>query len=116
VTRAIDVDWWVSLPAPRELRSKLNALGPTTGAGVGEHGCADGSLYARLTRAGLTSLAQGPQFAIYSEGERLADVLDRLLAALPESEARTCREAIDPATQDRILFAAEPFHCAVARK
>ena len=40
MTRAIDVDWWVNLPVSRELKRKIDALGPSTGAGVGSHGCA----------------------------------------------------------------------------
>src|SRR5215468_2296284 len=72
LTRAIDLGWWANLPVPGELKSKINALGPSTGAGVCDHGCADASLYARLTKGGLTPSMLGPQFAIYRDGERLA--------------------------------------------
>ncbi|MCH7778682.1 MAG: methyltransferase domain-containing protein [Gemmatimonadetes bacterium] len=116
MTRAIDVQWWVNLPVPDELRSKLNGLGPSTGAGVGDDGCADASLYPRFLRAGLTPLMMGPQFAIYKEGERLNGVLDRLLALLPESDARTCRDAARQAKTDGTVFVGEPFHCAVGVK
>ena len=116
LTRAIDLDWWANLPVPGELRSRINALGPSTGAGVGDHGCADASLYERLTKAGLTPSMLGPQFAIYREGERLADVLDRLIAVLSESDARICHEAAQQAKRNGTLFVAEPFHCAVVKK
>jgi ubiquinone/menaquinone biosynthesis C-methylase UbiE len=116
LTRAIDVDWWTSLPVPAELKKTINALGPSTGSGVGDRGCADGSLYARLAKAGVTPLMIGPQFAIYRDGERLADVLDRLIGALPASDARLCRDAIEQPGIGGTLFVAEPYHCAVATK
>src|SRR5262245_1210808 len=116
LTRAIDVGWWTNLPVPGELKSRIEALGSSTGAGVGDHGCADASLYARLCKAGLTPSMLGPQFAIYRDGERLADVLDRLIGVLSESEARLCRNAIQQAEMNGTLFVAEPFHCAVATK
>jgi SAM-dependent methyltransferase len=116
VTRAIDVQWWVNLPISDELRSKLNALGPGTGAGIGDGGCADASLYPRLLDAGLPPLMMGPQFAIYEKGERLDGVLDRLLAPLAQSDAETCRDATRQAMTDGTIFVAEPFHCAVSVK
>ncbi len=85
-------------------------------AGVGDDGCADASLYPRFLRAGLTPLMMGPQFAIYKEGERLNGVLDRLLARLPESDVRTCRDAARQAKTDGTAFVAEPFHCAIGIK
>jgi SAM-dependent methyltransferase len=116
MTRATDVHWWVNLPVPDKLRSKLNALGSNTGAGVGGDGCADTSLYPRLLRVGLTPLMIGPQFAIYKEGERLDGVLDRLLTLLSKSDARICRDAVRQAKTDGTVFVAEPFHCAVGVK
>lgn len=116
MTRAIDVHWRVNLPVPDELGPKLNALGPRAGSGVGDDGCADASLYPRLLRVGLSPLMMGPQFAIYNEGERLDGVLDRLLALLPESDARTCRDAARQATAEGTVSVAEPFHCAVGVK
>jgi SAM-dependent methyltransferase len=116
LTRATDVDWWVNLALPRDLKRKIDALGPATGAGVGDLGCADSSLYTRVIKAGLTLMMMGPQFSVYRGGERLDDVLDRLTAALPEDEGRLCRAAIVQARADGVLFAAEPFHCAVATR
>jgi SAM-dependent methyltransferase len=115
-TRAIDVNWWTSIPVARELKSKIEAVGPFTGAGVGERGCADASLYRRLIKVGVALTMMGPQFAIYRDGERLADVLDRLVGVLSESDARPCRDAIEQAKIDGSLLVAEPFHCAVAKK
>ena len=116
MTRAIDVHWWVNLPVSDDLKSRLNALGSSTGAGVGNNGCADASLYARLLRVGLTPLMMGPQFAIYKEGERLNGVLDRLFSMLSKSDARICRDAARQAKTDGTVFVAEPFHCAISVK
>ncbi len=116
LTRAIDADWWINLPVSGPLKSKLDALGRSTGSGVGERGCADASLYARLTRAGLMPKMFGPQYAIYRQGERLADVLDRLLGVLSDDDARLCRDAIRQAKANGTAFVAEPFHCAVVVK
>ena len=116
MTRAIDMDWWVNLNLPVELQPKINALGPGTGAGVAERGCADASLYRRMSQVGLVQMTMFPQFAIYSEGERLQAVVDRLLAPLPPNEVKTCREAIARANAEGTLFIAEPFHCAVGTK
>lgn len=116
LTRAIDVDWWANLPVPAELKRRIDALGPATGSGVGERGCADASLYARLSKAGLTPVMWGPQFATYRDGERLADILHRLIGVLPESDAQLCRVAVQQAKSNGSLFVAEPFHCAVVKK
>ena len=116
MTRAIDVHWWVNLPVPDDLRSKLNELGQSTGAGVADDGCADASLYSRLLKVGLSPLMMGPQFAIYKEGERLNSILARRRALLPESDARTFHDAARKAKADGTVFVAEPFHCAVGAK
>jgi SAM-dependent methyltransferase len=116
MARAVDMNWWVNLPLPVELQSKLNALGPSTGAGAGEAGCADSSLYQRLNRAGLIPVAVGPQFAVYAEGERLRDVLNRLISALTPEQQQACRNAVTEAESEGTLFVAEPFHCAIGEK
>jgi SAM-dependent methyltransferase len=116
LTRAVDVDWWVNLALPLELKRKIEGLGPSTGAGVGDQGCADASLYSRLIKAEITPVSMGPQFAIYQGDERLADVLDRLIAQLSDIDAATCREAVRDAEQDSVLFVAEPYHCAIGIK
>ena len=116
VTRATDVDWWVNVSIASEERRKINSLGPSTGAGVGEAGCADASLYHRLLSAGLTPQIIGPQFAIYRDDERLADVLERLAAPLAEREAGQFRIAVNQAKDEGTLFVGEPFHCAISHK
>lgn len=116
MTRAIDLDWSVNLPIPHQLKGKIDALGPATGSGVENHGCADASLYGRVSKAGLTPSVMGPQFAIYQDGDRLSDVFDRLMALLSHDEARVCRAAFGQSETDGTVFVAEPFHFAVGRK
>ena len=115
MTRAVDLDWCVNIPVSHELRAKMNSAGPSTGVGVGAIGCADSTLYARAIRAGLEPLSIGPQFAVYRQGERLHDVLARLMTALSGEEAKSCRDAIGLATKDGTLFVAEPFHCIIGK-
>ncbi len=116
LTRAIDVDWWVNLALPPDFKRKIEVMGASTGSGVAVTGCADASLYARVRSAGLSPSVMGPQFAIYTEGDRLDDVLDRLVAGLSDGEARKCREAIAATHSEGVLFVAEPHHCVVATR
>lgn len=117
IARAVDMDWWINVPAEDGLVKKLNARGPKTSSGASDGGCADGSLYRRLGAAGLTAVEIGPRFAIYRGGERLADVLKRLAAMLDDDgEVRAFHQAIERGREDGSLFVAEPFHCALGRK
>jgi SAM-dependent methyltransferase len=116
VTRAMDVAWCVNIPVPKDLRAKLNLAGPSTGGGVGAAGCADCSLYARAVRAGLEPVSVGPQFAVYRQGERLDEVLTRLITTLSGEEAATCRDAVTLAAREGTIFVAEPFHYIIGRK
>jgi SAM-dependent methyltransferase len=113
ITRAIDVDWWVNLDVPEDIRRSLNANGPKTGAGVGADGCADASLYARSQSLGITHLRIGPQFAAYRDGERLEDVLARLGSTLPQGDRAVFEEAVECGRANGILMVCEPFHCIV---
>ncbi len=116
ITRAIDIDWYVNVPVSTPLRKELNAMGPGTGAGVGDEGCADASLYDRLMAARLKLLTMGPQFATYRDGDRLDDVLDRLFAPFTGDDAGELDLAARRAKEAGTLFVSEPFHCAVSRK
>jgi SAM-dependent methyltransferase len=113
ITRAIDVDWWVNLDVPEDIRRSLNANGPETGAGVGADGCADASLYARAQRLGLSPLRMGPQFAAYRDGERLQDVLARLGSTLPQGDRAVFDQAAERGRSNGTLMVCEPFHCLV---
>ena len=113
VTRAIDVDWWVNIELPEDLKRKLHAYGPKTGAGVGAKGCADGGIYLRVMHAGVKPVEMGPRFAAYRDGGRLEDVLARLASALSSSEKKAFQRAVSAAKDDGTLLVAEPFHCVV---
>jgi SAM-dependent methyltransferase len=115
MTRAIDVDWWANLAVPDDMRRRLHASGPATGAGVGKDGCADASLYYLATAAGLEPLQIGPQFAADRRGPRLQDVLPRLKSTLPEHERGLFQEAVDAGQKDGTLVVCEPFHCFVGK-
>jgi SAM-dependent methyltransferase len=114
VVRATDVDWWVNLPVSQELLKRINALGPKTGAGVGQGGCADSSLYSRLISVNLKPLNLGPRFAFYRSGDRLRDVLGRLGGALPEDARSEFEAAVELARSRGTLCVGEPFHCAIS--
>jgi len=116
MTRAVDMDWWANLDLPEALHRKLNALGPKTGSGASQGGVADGSLYRRMTDAGLVDIQKFPQLAIYEEGDRLDSVIVRLTSMLSGDEAAACRAAVAAARADGTLFVAEPFHSAVGIK
>jgi SAM-dependent methyltransferase len=113
ITRAVDVDWWVNLDVPEDVRRSLNVNGPRTGAGVAADGCADASLYARAQRLGLSPLRMGPQFAAYRDGERLEDVLARLGSTLPQGERALFDRATERGRSHGTLMVCEPFHCLV---
>lgn len=115
MTRAIDVDWWVNLDLPGNMRRRLNGSGPATGAGVEEGGCADASLYRRARAAGAEPIRIGPQFASYFGGPRLQDVLPRLKSTLREEERELFQHAVDAGRENRTLFVCEPFHCFVGK-
>jgi SAM-dependent methyltransferase len=116
VTRAVDVAWCVNIPAPKDLQTRLNLAGPDTGGGVGAEGCADGSLYARAVKAGLKGVSVGPRFAVYRQGERLDDVMSRLLATLSGEQLTICRDIAALAAREGTIFVAEPFHCFLGEK
>ncbi len=112
--RATDIDWWVNVALSQEDRKILAAFGPQTGAGVGNSGCAGSDLYGRLIAAGLSLESIGPRFALYRDGERLDDVLDRLAGAFDPQKRQLFREAADQAIAAGTIAIGEPFHCAIA--
>ncbi|MGI9522240.1 MAG: methyltransferase domain-containing protein [Hyphomicrobiaceae bacterium] len=113
VVRATDVDWWVNIPLSPDRQKEVNALGPKVGAGVGPGGCADASLYQRIIAARLQPNLMGPRFAVYRDGDRMSDVLDRLGAALPADATSDFQKARDEAQEAGTICMGEPFHCAV---
>ena len=115
MVRSVDMPWWVNLPLPAELKTKVEA-GHRLGGNVEEQGCADAGLYRRLHQAGLVQVTMFPQWATYAEGERLQYVQERIVATLGPEEAKEWRQAITRAEAERTFFIAESFHCAVGTK
>jgi hypothetical protein len=57
-----------------------------------------------------------PQWATFSDGERLQFEQERIVAMLEPEEVNEWREAIAQADAEGTLFIAQPFHCAVGTK
>ncbi|MEM7406022.1 MAG: methyltransferase domain-containing protein [Pseudomonadota bacterium] len=114
--RSMDMPWWVNITGNDTLRSQLNSLAPRTSSGAGPGGCADASLYARVTRAGFQQVRMRPQLAIYCADARCLEVRERLLAMLTGDEAAEFSELATAAESAGTFFVAEPFHGATARR
>ena len=112
IVRSIDMPGWVNLP----LRPKLKRKAETQGGSVEKQGCADAGLYRRMHQAGLIEVTKIPQWASYSEGERLQDRQERILANLSPEEWKEWQVAVDQASADGSFFIAQPFHCTVGTK
>lgn len=112
IVRSLDMPWWVNLPLGAELKKKAQA----PRGDVLKEGCADASLYRRMQQAGLKQLTMFPQWATFSDGERLQFQQERIAAMLEPEEVNEWREAIAHADAERTFFIAQPFHCAVGTK
>jgi SAM-dependent methyltransferase len=112
--RALDLPQWWNLDLPDEIRRKI-ASPPQSVAG---NGVADASLYRRMQRAGLEGLVcfpflvtlDRPGSPIWRYRE------DHVLALLGDEELATWHHARAQATEDGVLLAAHPLHCAVGTK
>jgi SAM-dependent methyltransferase len=116
VVRAADMRLWTNLSVRPELLVQVESA---PGAGAGERGCADASLYRRFASAGLTDLMVGPQLGPSQpqHGSELVRVFTtRILQALSADEAEECRTAVARAIEDGTLIWAEPYHCAIDTK
>jgi SAM-dependent methyltransferase len=63
VARAMDMPFLMNAQLPAALKAKVEAPGAI--GGVGPLGCADASLYRRMSRAGLTRIKMLPQLAAF---------------------------------------------------
>ena len=116
IVRAVDIPAWINLPESVELRAKLSVPG-LFGAGVAAGGCADASLYQRLSAAGLVRLNCFPQFeAVTPKQPRLRMLQQQALAILDQEQATELRRAMSQAEAEGTAFIAMPHHCAVATK
>src|SRR3990170_1786010 len=107
IVRSLDMPWWVNLPLRADLKKKAEAQR----GNVLKEGCADASLYRRMRQAGLKQLAMLPQWATFSERERLQFQQERIAAMLEPEEVNEWRKAIAQAEAEQTFFIAQPFHC-----
>ena len=115
VVRSIDMSRWVNLTLRPRLKAKVEDRG-LIGRSMQDGGCADASLYRRMSRAGLGNLKPLPQLASHNGGERLQYMQDRIAATLTPEERSEWRDAVTAARSEGTFFIAEPFHCAVGTK
>jgi SAM-dependent methyltransferase len=112
--RAIDIPLVVNVPLRPELKTKVQ----TPRGFVGTQGCADGSLYRRLRRAGLMDVQMFPQFASSDQAETAQAQFAHgaILGALTAEETQEWHAGMAQAVADGTYFIAQPFHCAVGTK
>lgn len=115
LVRSQDLQRFINLPLPKELRSRLEAPG-AWGAGVGPKGCADASLYQRMARAGLNDLKRLPQLAATDRAEDLQFTEVNVAPLLSADELSTWRAAVATATSEGSYFVLMPYHGAVGTK
>ena len=116
VVRATDMQPWFKLDLPEATQRAAEAV---PGAGAGEDGCADASLYRRFAEAGLRDLVMGPQYRSETaerSPERLRLWVGRIAQGLPADHAREFRDAVKRASAAGSMVWAEPYHCAVGTK
>jgi SAM-dependent methyltransferase len=119
VVRAPDIEHWVNLDIPADLRRKaMAAVGQAAGVAAG--GCADASLYRRFHEAGLVNLTMGPRLAtehaVSGSAGRRQVFEGRVLSMLSAEEARQWEVAAARAEADGAYLWAYPYHCAVGTK
>ena len=117
VVRAVDMPMLVNLPLRSELRRKIEDPEHRS-QWVGEHGCADASLYQRFHQAGLTQVKMFPQLPAFDSSATLftQGTQTRLLTTLTQGEVREWQTARAEAEAEGTFFIAHPYHCAVGMK
>ena len=115
IVRAIDLPYVVNLPLTAKLKAKVEAPN-AWGAGAGEEGCADASLYQRFRQIGLTSLRMNPQLAAFANEANLKYLESIIIPTLNPDETQEWRAAVEKSQIEGTFFIARPFHCAVGTK
>lgn len=115
IVRSEDMPSLLNLPLQPDLKAKMETPG-FGGAGVGERGCADFSLYRRFHQAGLTQVKMFPQLATYIGKERLKSMGNMYLSFLNSEEAQEWKQASQKAEKEGTFFISQPVHSAVGTK
>ena len=115
LVRSEDMSSVVNLPLRSGLKAKVEAPG-FGGAGVGEKGCADSSLYRRFQQAGLNQVKVFPQLATFTEKKRLQSLASGYLSLLDPEEVKEWEDAVEKAEAEGIFFISQPVHSAVGIK
>jgi len=113
--RSVDLQRFINLPLPAELKSKLETPG-AWGGGVGPKGCADASLYQRMQRAGLKNVQKLLQVAVNDQPGEFAYVESNILPRLNQAEVAMWRKTAAQAGNDGSFFHVTPYHCAIGTK
>ncbi|MCW5745628.1 MAG: methyltransferase domain-containing protein [Alphaproteobacteria bacterium] len=114
IVRAIDMPQWWNLPAPEDIRRKIDVPPQSVGA----TGVADASLYRRMRRAGLRDLVCFPTLVTLDrpEGPIWRYREDHVLSLLAPDEIATWHELTGTARDEGLLFMGHPMHCAVGTR
>lgn len=114
MVRALDIPWVVNVPLRAELKNKVQ----TPRGFVGEHGCADATLYRRVHQAGLAQPQTFPQLATFDQPNtpQAQFAYSAILGALTAEETQEWHAGMARAVADGTYFIAQPFHCAVGTK
>ena len=112
--RAIDMPQWWNLDLPAAIADKVN----TQPQSASPDAVADRSLYARMARAGLRDIRGFPQLLTFDRPDspiwNYRATYSRSL--LDTAERAVWDHAIDQARASKLLFQANPVHCAVGWK
>lgn len=111
--RAVDAPSVVNVEARLDLKRKVEGMMAGYVSGVG---CADGSLYRRMTQAGLRGVNPLLQLAIFDDLVQEGFLRQIVEGWLRPEDAGPWRVAEARARADRTFFIARPFHCAVGVK
>jgi len=116
ISRAMDMPFMMNLRLRSELKAKVEAPGVI--GNLAEKGCADASLYQRLTQTGLTQVKMFPQLAAFDSSDPtvLQFMQDALLSNLNQEEVREWQTARAQAEAEGTFFMTWPHHCAVGTK
>ncbi|MEZ5852548.1 MAG: methyltransferase domain-containing protein [Hyphomicrobiaceae bacterium] len=114
VVRSIDIQQWWSPALPPELAARANVPPQSVGRG----GVADGSLYRRMSDAGLVDLMPFPSLITLDQpgGSIWRYREDHLVGQLDPEDRAIWRQARAEALAAGRLFQAHAMHCAVGRK